>query len=162
MNAIFFPSHCRCRSCSPLKFNKVRIKLQCSPHLTNSVLTNHPGLTNRFLTSNIFYFIKTSDLTNIRILTNNWLGPERFVKFGDHCNSGENDTMAGFEPSGKSGVICIITFNDLSKYSCPDFHPWLTTPNLVLDSSNEVFSLASRSLLISSSSLEVEITSAKR
>ena len=29
--------------------------IQCSPDLTNSVLTNQPGLTNRFLTSNIFF-----------------------------------------------------------------------------------------------------------
>ena len=41
--------------------------IQCLPDLTNSVLTNHPDLTNQFLTSKFFYFIKNSDLTNIRV-----------------------------------------------------------------------------------------------
>ena len=43
--------------------------IQCSPDLTNSVLTPHPGLRNWLLTSNIFCYIKTSDLQ----LTNIWI-----------------------------------------------------------------------------------------
>ena len=63
---LLLPSCCCCSSssssCSSWRFN-----LQCLSGLTNSVLTNHPGLTNRFLTSNIFYCIKTSDLVNFRV-----------------------------------------------------------------------------------------------
>ena len=62
-------------------------QLQCLQDLTNSVLTNHPGLTNQLLTPNIFYCIKDFGFSEFPGLTNNWLGPNRFVKSGRHCIS---------------------------------------------------------------------------
>ena len=53
----------------------------------NSVLTNHPGLMNRFLASNIFLLHKDFGFSEFPGLTNNWLGPARFVKSGRHCTS---------------------------------------------------------------------------
>ena len=61
--------------------------VQCSQDLTNSVLTNQPGLTNRFLSSNIFLLNKTFGFNEYPGLTNNCLGPERFVKSGKHCTT---------------------------------------------------------------------------
>ena len=51
-------------------------EIQCSPDLRNSDLTNHPGLTNQFLTSNFFELHKTFGLNEYPGLTNNWLGPQ--------------------------------------------------------------------------------------
>ena len=61
--------------------------LQCSPDLTNSVLTNHPGLTNQFLTSKLFLLHKNFGFNEYPGIANNCLGPERFVKSGDHCTA---------------------------------------------------------------------------
>ena len=63
--------------------NKRGLFIQCLPDLTNSVLTNHPGLTNGFLASNIFLLHK--NFSKFPGLTNNWLGPDEFVKSGGHC-----------------------------------------------------------------------------
>ena len=49
--------------------------LQCLPDLTNSVLTNHPGLTNWFLTSNIFLLHNNFGFSEFPDLTNNSPGP---------------------------------------------------------------------------------------
>ena len=51
--------------------------------LTNSVLSNHPGLTNRFWPRLLH---KKFGFNEYPGLMNNWLGPERFVKSGEHCN----------------------------------------------------------------------------
>ena len=45
--------------------------LQCLPDLTNSALMNHPGLTNRFLTSNIFLLHKNFGFNVFPGLRNN-------------------------------------------------------------------------------------------
>ena len=50
------------------------MRLQCLPDLTNSVIMNHPGLTNWILTSNIFLLHKKSGFSEFAGLTNNWLG----------------------------------------------------------------------------------------
>ena len=49
--------------------------VQCLPDLTNSVLTNRPGSTNQFLTSNIFLLHKIFGFSEFPGLMNNWLGP---------------------------------------------------------------------------------------
>ena len=59
--------------------------VQCSPDLTNSVLTNHPDLTNQFWPQKLFLLHKQFGFNEYPGLTNYWLGPERFVKSGDHC-----------------------------------------------------------------------------
>ena len=56
--------------------------------MNHSVLTNHPGLTNQFLTSKIFLPHKSFGFSEFPGLTNNWLGPNRFVKSGRHCKWG--------------------------------------------------------------------------
>ena len=53
--------------------------------VTNSVSTNHPGLTNQLLTSSIFLLHINFGFNEYPGLTNNCLVPERFVKSGDHC-----------------------------------------------------------------------------
>ena len=58
------------------------IKVHCLPDLTNSVLTNHPGIMNRFLTSNIFLLHKNIGFSEFPGLMNSCLGPNRFVKSG--------------------------------------------------------------------------------
>ena len=65
---------------------RYQIHVQCSPDLTNSVLTNHPGLTNLFLTSNIFLLHKNFGFNEYPGLMNSLLGSKRFVKSGDHCS----------------------------------------------------------------------------
>ena len=59
--------------------------VQCLPDLTNSVLTNHPGLTSWFLTAKNFLLHKNFGFSEFRDLTNNSPGPDRFVKSGRHC-----------------------------------------------------------------------------
>ena len=59
--------------------------IQCVLDVTNSVLTNHPGLTNRLLTSNIFLLHKNFGFSEFPALTNNAPSPKRFVKSGRHC-----------------------------------------------------------------------------
>ena len=72
---------------NPLFLNTVlpKTSVQSSPDLTNSVLTNHPGLTNWFLPQISLH--KKFGFNEYPGLMNNWLGPERFVKSGDHCIS---------------------------------------------------------------------------
>ena len=45
--------------------------IQCLPDLTNSVLTNHPGLWNQFFTSNNFLLHKNFGFSEFPGLTNN-------------------------------------------------------------------------------------------
>ena len=56
------------------------------PGLTNSVLTNHPGLSNRFFDLKYFLLHKNFGFSEFPGLTNNAPGPNRFVKSGRHCN----------------------------------------------------------------------------
>ena len=61
--------------------------IQYLSHLTNSVLTNHPGLKNWFLTSNISLIHKNFGFSKFPCLTNNALDAERFVNSDRHCIS---------------------------------------------------------------------------
>ena len=65
----------------------------------NSVLTNHPGLTNRFWPQKFFLLHKHFGFNEYPGLTNIWPGPERFVKFGDHCTVLRLYSLRSSDPS---------------------------------------------------------------
>ena len=92
--------------------------IQCLPDLTNSVLTNHPGLTNRFLASNIFLLHNNFGFREFPGLTNNWLGPNRFVKSGRHCTleykKGRRCQKPPFPTLGLQGVALTLDFRNPS------------------------------------------------